>query len=262
MVPNPSNATPRVTRRPRRCNIPNVFAQTVDEHINGRIIRPTASPPVIPFHPWNTTIIRDNLRINSLNLTYPISQLASNIIKQTVHLSYNRLTGTKFNIEFQIINFCAWNLSNDSDKFLSILPIDQQHVHYLEHCSVQDPVCDNVLGNLCIINVNECSDVELHVKVNWRCVQPSFPHLECISVLTSRNKFDSVPKSLLDVLDKIKDLHISEELEECSHDALNEERLQFPAWYKELDPGPSTGQERTTRRKSRVRSLINLYKSF
>ena len=203
MVPNPINSKPRIARRPRRRNVNSLIAQKVNEHMYGKVIKPSASPPVFSLQPWNDMIVCDKIRVDKSEITYSIDKLASNLIKQAGLYTQSGQIYTGCSVEFQIVNFNIWNISNESGGILRVHPTDflssidqtheltnigsratknqyaalsyefpsshQQHVHYKGQKALQNKVDDDQLGNLSIIDVNGHSDVEIHVKVSWRC---------------------------------------------------------------------------------------------
>ena len=123
---------------------------------------------------------------------------------------------------------------------------------------------DEQLGNLCIIDVNGHSDVEIHVKVRWRCAQSSTLQLEYITLCSGGHCFENVPQSLLTVLDKVKEMSLIKEAEEIFHDTLSEEQFQHIESTKDSheEEDPSSSQAASLRRSSRLKAVSKLFKNY
>lgn len=288
MYPNP-RTKPRSANRSRpRANLNSLVTQKVNEHIKGKSFKPSPSPPVFQLQPWNDAIIRDKLKINQTELTYSITKLAMNLVKQIGLYTQHEQVYNSCGVEFQIQSITAWNISEVSGGFIRLLPIDftnstdqshelatpasnaaknqyaavgyvfpsahQQHVHYFPPTTLKN-YDDDQLGNLCIIDVNGNSDVELHVKVKWRSAYGSNIALDYVTVLQN-SRLISVPQEMIKVIERINSLNIDKAVEEVFHEASSEGDFEAVP-----EKEPNVLVDATKRSKSLISRMISSYVS-
>lgn len=304
MFPNPRTTRPSNANRSRpRININSLVNKRINEHIHGRSFKPSPSPPVFQLQPWNEITARDKLKISTTELTYSISKLANLFIKQVGLYTQVGSVITNCGVEFQIISITAWNITDTAGGFIRLLPIDflgntdqshelaspacnaaknqfaavgyvfpsshQQHVHYYKTQPLTN-VSDDALGNLCIIDVNGNCDVELHVKLRWRAAYGANIKLDYVTVMQNDNLV-SIPRSIVEVLDKIRDLEITKYAEETFHDSLTDqdfEELQKISSKEDLNVDSAKEQQNVrvlrshTLRNSTLNSAAKLIASY
>lgn len=162
----------------------------------GKVFRPSMLPPVFSAQCWNTNIIR---LVRNVGTTWDLvssSALSTAAVKQLGLYTYtqtqNGPTDFKYmTIEFKIINVCAWDKAEAG--YFRLLPLDliqnqsetgtrelanidcmgQKNMYacggFVWPSAHQNAVYESGHGgNIVALEANKSSEIEVHIKINWR----------------------------------------------------------------------------------------------